>query len=64
MADTLSLSELPRTLREMTGIRQSYQTLWRKITDGDLLAKKNSAGHWMIRREDVENIAAKLTRGE
>jgi hypothetical protein len=64
IADTLSLSSLPRTLRDMTGKRASYQTLWRKVMDGDLPAEKNAAGRWMIRREDVADIAAKFTHGE
>jgi hypothetical protein len=63
MSDTVSLYELPRTLRDMTGRRTSYQTLWRNIMDSDLTAQKNAAGRWMIKREDVVGIAAKLTKG-
>jgi hypothetical protein len=64
MSETLSLSDLPRTLREMTCKRVTYQRLYRLVVDGDLAAEKNSSGHWRIKRDDLPDIAAKLTQGD
>jgi hypothetical protein len=60
MADTLSIADLPRTLRDMTGKRWSYQQLYRMVVDGDLPAEKNASGRWRVRRSDVPGIAEKL----
>jgi hypothetical protein len=60
MSETLSLPSLPRLLREMTGRRVTYQSLYRRIVDGDLPAEKNEAGRWLVNRDDVDIIAAEL----
>lgn len=60
MSETLALPSLPRLLREMTGRRVTYQSLHRRIVDGDFPGEKNEAGRWMVKRADVDFIAAKL----
>jgi predicted site-specific integrase-resolvase len=63
MSETLALPSLPRLLRGMTGRRVTYQTLYRYVLNGDLPAKKNEAGRWLVDRADVDVIAAKLSEG-
>ena len=60
MAETLKLSELPRTLRDMTGKRAPYQRLYRMVIDGDLPAQKNDIGRWIVKSSDVPGIARTL----
>lgn len=60
MSETLSLSELPRVLREMTGKRATYARIYRMVVDGDLPAEKNASGRWIIRRQDLPTYADKL----
>jgi hypothetical protein len=60
VSETLSLSDVPRIIRNMTGKRASYQRLYRLLVDGDLPGEKNSAGRWRVRREDIPVIANHL----
>ena len=60
MEDTLGLSALPKVIRGLTGKRKSYQSLYRRIIDGDLPAEKNSAGHWRVKSDDLPGIIKKL----
>lgn len=60
MASTLSLSDLPRALREITGMRAPYQRIYRMVIDGDLPAQKNDAGRWFVNRDDIPVFVQKL----
>jgi hypothetical protein len=60
MSEVLSLSDVPRIIRNMTGKRASYQKLYRLLVDGDLPGEKNAAGRWQVRRQDIPVIAENL----
>ena len=60
MSGTLSLSELPRALRELTGKRATYQKLYRLTIDGDIPAIKTVRGRWLVKESDLPGIARTL----
>jgi hypothetical protein len=55
--ETMTLGELPRVLRAMTGKRAPYQRIYRMVVDGDLPAEKNLKGKWVVRRKDIPAVA-------
>ena len=60
MDETFPLSELSRRLKDLTGGRVTYESLYIKVLDDDLPAEKNLAGRWRVKCADVPAIAAKL----
>lgn len=56
----MSLTDLPRALREITGKCAPYHLLYRMALNGDFPAERTATGRWRIRCEDVPGIAAKL----
>ena len=54
--DTFGLSELPKLLRNMTGRTVRYQSLYRRVIDGDLQATQLESGRWVVRRADLQEF--------
>jgi|SRR5690349_18091083 len=64
MGETVSLTDLPRALRDYTGGETAtYQMLYRYILNGYFPAEKSSGGRWLVLREDLPEIARVLGLG-
>lgn len=64
MSETLTISEAARRIRAMTGRRITYNSVWRRIQDEDLLGMQDDARRWAIKTSDVDAYAAKINQGE
>jgi hypothetical protein len=54
---TLSLPEVARELRRLTGQRVTYQGIYRRMIDGDLPGIRKTSGRWIVLRADLPTIA-------
>lgn len=57
MAETIPLSQLPRSLKVQYGQAVSYRKLYMATLDGDLPAEKADDGRWYVQRADLHDIA-------
>lgn len=61
MPEYIPLSHLSRELREITGKKApGYQSLYRRIMDGDIPAEVLAHNRWHVRREHLPAIMQTL----
>lgn len=61
MGNILNLPDLPVALKQYTGGKtMSYRRLYHRVLDGTLPASRSKVGRWVIKEEDLPQIAHAL----